>query len=377
MSKELIIKAYELLEQKRPFGSLNSDEKIWVNRVFGTEQDYERMLSLSNIALEEEDILAPSMTVESVLLKTFDHKHSRPQKNENKSFSLISFLSKPLFKIALPSLIVLMGVTWFLNKQMPFEENVAVAQTEKQAEDRNTSSNEKKKNFETDMYRSPSLTEQQENLSGSESANGQMKDDYLPANSNNDIVLEMTKDDKLRATIEYEESSENEVVENLVRTSESDALYDLRIREAEDLKNEKIIEDPIVLDLAQGDNAAYAPQNNLASVTAPTANHNDFTWQDSSVTSLGTFTVQDASNDMINKVVSPVPIKDENKMIDESIGNYYSADDQIGNSKIEVIALDKESRFSNEKGYKAEKFVSSSSSAVHDKNLFEFLYTTY
>lgn len=381
MSEELIIKAYELLEQKRAYGSLNSDEKVWVNEIFGTQEEYERMLSLSGIAHEEEDILAPSMTVESLLAKQFEEKHSGYQKDENKGFSLISLFTKPFFKIALPSLIVLLGITWFLNKEMQFEENVAVTEPIDQTEDRKTLENEKNKVLRSEPLKNGSDTRTNETLSGSLKENGKVQDEQLSSNASNEINLDINEDAQFREFNEDIANEKVEVIEKLEEVSERDIASDLEYREAEQTKNISLSEEYIDLDFAKGDNAVYTPQHDLNSATAPSANHNVFTWQDSSVTSVGTFTVQDASSEAVGKAISPVLVDDENIAMDDSYGNFYSADDAIGNSTLEPVSLDPEENSEYDKSLSANKDASSSSSAsssaIHDKSLFEFLYTTY
>ena len=117
MKEDLIEKAYEILESERSFSGLNDSEQELILKAFGTKEDYERMLQISGLALEEEEIIAPSMTTESQLLKEFGTKYNgaNGEKKERVVFGIKQLFEHPVFRIAVPGLIVIIAFVWFFD----------------------------------------------------------------------------------------------------------------------------------------------------------------------------------------------------------------------------------------------------------------------
>ena len=344
MKEELIIKAYELLEEKRAFNRLNIEEQQRVIEVFGDKTEYERMLSLSDIAMEEDEIIAPSMSAESLLFKEFAQKHEAKKSKSSGAFSLSKLFSSKTIRIAVPSLVVLIGLTFFLNREI--NEDLVVAESSK------TETIQEQPTFaETEKTKEkPTFFEDEQFENGS--SDQLQKDNALSGDADitkglaidNKEVLEIVLDD-------FEEETEEDISFDNVGLSNST--------------------EPNVLDGFVTNN--YSSGTAVEQAYRPAADHSNmsFTWSDSTVTSIGTFTVQDANgkadaDKALESEAVPAPSMDD-----------YIIDDTYGNATISNVEMDEVQAISVEREGSSNKDISVSSNATNDKNLFEFLYTTY
>ncbi|MEM7162869.1 MAG: hypothetical protein AAF487_10575, partial [Bacteroidota bacterium] len=127
MNEELKIKAFEILERKIDFTELTENEQHLVIQAFGSKESYHSMISLSGIAEEEEEIMAPSLRTEGELLTAFKTKHSTDEAVDKKKNVFTLHYLKWL-RIGFPLAILVLGFLWLSNSD--FLETPNVAHTE-------------------------------------------------------------------------------------------------------------------------------------------------------------------------------------------------------------------------------------------------------
>ncbi len=318
MKEELIIQAFELLEEGKAFSILSEKEKSTVLQAFGSKEEYARMLSVSGIAAEEdEEIIAPSMMTESTLMKEFANAHSKStEKKEELKFNwFTTFISNRVTKIVLPALVLIAGIFWFVNDSGIEKNEVSYKATEE------SNLNEKPSKKDT-QFRNNNI------------------DELITTENNGNQVVQSELNQQVQ--ISKEEVELEEIVLDFESLEEEPQIEDLK------QKNETVILEKNDLELSA--NPAQIDETTISSGDALFKNEDD-----------GLLIDKDTENDKIA----------ESFQFDDKMGNMASPDivlEEVTKSKVERTR----------KKYRSDYVgVSASSSAQEDGDLFDLLFTTY
>ena len=329
MNEDMHIRAIEILEKDLSFDELNTSEKSIVLEAFGSEVEYHRMRGVTNLALEEEAIIAPSLRTETELLKEFNQKHSSQKSKGIGFWPLLSQLFKnPVVRYAIPVFVLIFGVVWFLNQSLLEEHNVSVAQnketvSKERSDEHSDFRNEENKSFDNSN---------EEQVSGEFENSSDIKEGLtskVEPNISPDFELEFQEDEE---TDEFmpsdgfaEKDISREMNDGLFKEHESAAGVD----NIEEIREEEAMASEFQADLD-------IPQSTAFDTVISTA--------------------------------------------DESFSNVVYSDDMMGNSveSLEEIAIQENKATSYKKLSKDRKYAASSvQSGLSDKSLHQFLYSTY
>lgn len=330
MKEDFHIEAFEIIERNVDFEDLSAREKEIIIQAFGSETAYKRMRGVTSLALEEDPIIAPSMTTESDLLKEFRAKHDTSESKSIGNWSyLLNIFKLPLIRYAIPVFVLIFGLIWFLNQTF----------VEQHETDQMVLSEEHKINPESEEGIIEEPSDADVNLQ-----NG------LSNASNNDLSTREQTNEVLNSSSDIDVTSE--LIEDMEFAEEEQYVPSESLYKEESSKNLKNVEQ---VNKERSENKYFQVETEKDDLVVVEDEYEK--------------AVLDGSNS-----------SDDEEIIDsEPSSAIIYTDDAMGNTaEIQEITVFTESSSRNKKPAFGDKYsVSPSQSGINDKSLHQFLYATY